>query len=172
MQKYKDYQPTGFDRPGLGIHHNMEDQAEWLVPGISQNRDSGCLARSNFECFQKYLEDIEDEGNTWQIHRFGHWACGWFEIFTIKPGSEAETLARETENALSNYPVIDDMHFSELEEEEANETWSGMDIDERVQMIQQLEPRYDGKPVSIFSARHDYFPSDDQGAIRQHLVDY
>ena len=68
--------------------------------------------------------------------------------------------------------MIDDEHFSELEEEEANETWSGMDIDERVQMIQQLEPRYDGKPVSIFSARHDYFPSDDQGAIRQHLVDY
>lgn len=170
MQKYKDYQPTEFDRSGLGILHNMKDQANWFVPDISQTRDSGCLTRSNFECFQKHLEKIEDEGNTWQIHRFGHWACGWFEIFTIKPGSEAETLARETENALENYPVIDEEHFCELEEEEASETWQGMDISERVELIQRLEPRYDGKPISIFSARRDYFPNDDQGTIREYLI--
>jgi hypothetical protein len=170
MQKYKDFRPTGFDRPGLGIYSNMEDQAGWLVPGIAQNRDSGCLARSNFECFQKYLEEIEEEGNTWQIHRFGHWGNGWFEIFTIKPETAAATLAQETEDALENYPVIDEEHFCELEEEEANETWSSFSIDERVELIQRVQPNYDGKPVSIFSARHDYYPNDDQGTMKYHLV--
>ena len=99
---YKDYAPTPCDPKGLNLH----DQQDWIVLPCGQNRDSGPLQKSNFECL---LKDFGGESETVEVHRFGHWACGWFEIIIVHP-SLAEKV-EDWEEALNNYPVVDEEDY-------------------------------------------------------------
>jgi len=116
MQTYSQFRPTGFDARGL----SLPDQQNWLVAPCGRNRDSDALTESNFRCC---LKALGGESDTVEVHRFGHWACGWLEIIIVQPGSDAERIANEIESSLADYPVLDDMDFSELENEQANEVW-------------------------------------------------
>jgi hypothetical protein len=122
MQTYASYRPTGFDPPGLaatrmGHDEDDTDRSAWLV-ALGQNRDSGTAARSNFRVALRSLETVDPDGKDHEIHRFGHWACGWLEIIIVRPGTAAHQDAWETECALANYPILDEMDWSELESEE------------------------------------------------------
>lgn len=123
MQTYSKFRPTGFDCAGLAL----DDHQDWLVAPVSTNRDADCLTRSNWYVV---TSDI-GEGDDAEIHRFGHWACGWFEIMIVRPGSDAARKAEEWEGALSDYPVASDDHFSDLEYTEVQEYWARMPLDER-----------------------------------------
>lgn len=114
MQQYKDYDPTGFDGKGCFL----EDQQDWWVVPVGRNRDSEALAESNFAAA---LEILGGESETVEVHRFGHWACGWFEIIIVHPDrlEDAESI----EKALSDYPVLDDQDFSRREWEAFEENW-------------------------------------------------
>lgn len=63
--RYKEFRPTQFDAKGLGL----EDQQDWIVVPVSQNRDSGPFEESNFTSALKILggesEDVE-------VHQFNH----------------------------------------------------------------------------------------------------
>jgi hypothetical protein len=91
----------------------------WLV-GPSRTRDSDCLEESNFAVI---LTDLGGEGDNVQVHRFGHWACGWYELILIRPETPEAASWAEWEGALANYPVASDEDFREREEVAANETW-------------------------------------------------
>ena len=83
---------------------------------ISQSRDSDTLELSNFATAFEMLggEEIADL----EIHRMGHWACGWVETITVNPKNiELLTKAWEIKQALENYPVLDDMDYSNREHE-------------------------------------------------------
>jgi hypothetical protein len=67
------------------------------------------------------LEILGGESETCEVHRFGHWGPGWFEIIILHPDRESE--ADEIEGALANYPVLSDDDFSGLESEETFEAW-------------------------------------------------
>ena len=110
MQKYSDYRPTGFDAAGL----NLPDRQDWRVLPLLQTRDSGTLARSNVIAAREMLGDGDDV----EIHSFGHWACGWFEIIIVRPDSPAEVIARDICQRLEDYPVLDDDRHSEMEWDE------------------------------------------------------
>ncbi len=116
MQTYKQFKPTGFDCKGLGL----EDRQDWLV-SLSRNRDSDTLTESNFAVA---LDTMGGESDTVEVHRFGHWACEWFEIILVCPGTSAAKEAEEIEAALADYPVLDDTDFSEREQAEADQTWA------------------------------------------------
>lgn len=125
MISYSKFRPTGFDCAGLGC----EDQQDWLVAPVAQNRDSDCLTRSNWEVV---TADIEKAGpDDCQIHRFGHWANGWFEIMLVRPDSPAAKCAEEWEAALSDYPVASDDHFSDLEYTETLAYWERLSLESR-----------------------------------------
>lgn len=117
MQRYAEFAPTQFDTAGLGL----EDRQDWLVAPVSQTRDSEALSRSNF---RSLLKAIGGPSETVEVHRFGHWGPGWFEIILVAPGSPAEAICDEAESALEDYPVYDDMDFSALEYEEYGEWWA------------------------------------------------
>lgn len=119
MKTYKTFRPTGFDTAGLGC----DDQQDWLVHPCSHNRDSDCLTESNWDVSVKDLAKVDPEGLDHEIHRFGHWACGWFEIILVRPDTAAAKDAEETEAALENYPVLNDSDFSEKEQEAADLAW-------------------------------------------------
>ena len=118
MKTYKEFRPTGFDShieiPG------DEDRESWLVLPCGRNRDSDCLDESNFH---SALKSLEGEGEDVEVHRFGHWACGWFEIIIARPDTKAAKEAADIEAALADYPILDENDYSERETEAANETW-------------------------------------------------
>lgn len=111
MQKYKDFRPTAFDAKGLGL----EDRQNWLVLGVSVTRDSDELAASNFAVAQAILDSARVK---YEVHRFGHWGPGWFEIILIEP--DFERAGEDIESALASYPVLSDEHFGAVEEGEAD----------------------------------------------------
>lgn len=76
-----------------------------------------------------------DVSECYENHRFGHWACGWFEILIVKPGSDCERIALEIEASLASYPCLDEMHYSELE----NEEWD----QEEIESIARLSSWFD-----------------------------
>lgn len=89
--------------------------------GVGQSRDSDALERSNFACM---LKALGGESDTVTVMREGHWAVGWVEWIAIQQDDDkALTIADEIVAALEDYPVIDEMHWSELEHDDANETW-------------------------------------------------
>lgn len=117
MQTYSKFRPTGFDAAGICL----PDRQNWLVAPVSQTRDSGPLDKSNFETA---LEMLGGESDTIEVHRFGHWGPGWFEIVLINPeAKELVKIGDEIEGSLENYPVLDESHYSRLEHEEYIKSW-------------------------------------------------
>lgn len=119
---YATFQPTGFDSRANFVAHDSEaiDSIQsWLV-GPSRTRDSDCLEESNFAVI---LKDLGGEGDNVQVHRFGHWACGWYELILIRPETPEAASWAEWETALDDYPVADEDDFSEREQDAADETW-------------------------------------------------
>lgn len=114
MQLYKDFAPTGSDPRGLAL----DDQQNWIVVPVRRNRDSGPLDESSFAAA---LEILGGESETCEVHRFGHWACGWFEIVIVSPERAAEV--EDLESSLENYPVLNDEDFSQREHDDYIESW-------------------------------------------------
>lgn len=154
MRTYSTFRPTSFDCRGLGL----SEQQDWLVGPVSQTRDSGPLDRSNFECFVKAMGG---ESEDVQIHRFGHWGPGWFEIVLINPAKpELVKLAEEMENSLSDYPVLDEMDFSEKEHQEAEEVWRNCYREkERIEYIRKHRSQFEFRSFSdmLGCVRGNYF---------------
>jgi hypothetical protein len=58
----------------------------------------------------------------YELHNFGHWACGWFEILIVHPDSQ--DFVEEIENLLDQYPILNDDHHSNMEIEKEDQSWS------------------------------------------------
>jgi hypothetical protein len=97
-----------------------ESYDDYFRTGIGQSRDSQALERSNFVSMIKALGG---ESETVIVVRAGHWACGWVESILIHESDlKALKTANEIMEALQDYPVIDECHFSETEQEELQDT--------------------------------------------------
>lgn len=137
MQTYSEFRPTEFDRPGAFLR----EQQDWLVCPVGQNRDSGPLDQSNFACALKMLGG---ESDTVEVCRFGHWGPGWFEIIIVAPGTAAQTIAQTIEDRLEDYPVLDEMDYSQHEQDAADETWRNCYREkERIKYIRKHRSQFD-----------------------------
>lgn len=110
---YGEWSPTPSDTKGL----NLPERQGWLVAPCMSTRDSDTVERSNWQTMLADLRILNPDETDFEIHRFGHWACGWFSIVLVKPGSEAAGYAEKTRVRLEGYPVLDEMHSSMLEAE-------------------------------------------------------
>ena len=148
-----------------------------------QSRDSDCLERSNYETIFKFLKDeetrlaeLDPDGyeKAYDLNdgdlliydfRAGHWAVGWVETILMSKHAPdcLQMVVDSLLNAMADYPVFDEEHYSELEHTEAGEYWESMGVGERVELIQD-------NGGNIFAARHDYVNelADPSGS----LVDY
>jgi len=160
MTRYKDYAPTPMDPAGL----NLPDRQDWIVAPCSITRDSEALSRSNWEVMCRGLLELDPGHNDHEIHRFGHWGPGWFEIVLVRPNTPASRNATEAMCSLSDYPILDEMHFSELEWNEASNYWESLNIADRVELCQRFD-------INALQARHDYIPHDDNGSLLEYLRD-
>lgn len=150
MQTYSEFAPTGFDSKGAFLARRQD----WLVVPVTQTRDSGALDRANFKAALEQLH--RKESDDVEVHRFGHWGPGWFEIILVRPDTEAAKIGLEIEAALADYPVLDDDAFSAEEYEEAENLWSNASVKGRLWYIANCgaDPK-----VSMFAARRDELPN-------------
>jgi hypothetical protein len=139
---YKDWAPTVFDSKGL----MLDDRQDWIVVPVMQTRDSGPLDESNFAAA---LRILGGESETVEVHRFGHWGPGWFEIIIAAP--ELADKVDEIEASLADYPVLDESDYSEREWEKASEWWMSCGMRERIRICDRFHE-------SIFAARRDEIP--------------
>lgn len=159
MKTYGEFRPTQFDTRGLGL----PDRQDWLVAPCAHNRDSDTLTESNWHAQERIFQEADPRGEDREIHRFGHWGPGWFEIVLVRPGSKCASEADGIESALANYPVLDDSDFSDREHDAACEYWRAMSLRERVALLGRCE-------ACIFSARRDEIPDNDR--VWEHLREH
>lgn len=97
---------------GWGNYSGSADESwqEFVVLSVYRNRDSNILDESNFECA---LDTLGGESDDVQVHRFGHWGCGWFELLLVNPNSNKIEDAYKIQTALQNYPVLDESDYSD-----------------------------------------------------------
>lgn len=118
MEAYSTFRPTQFDH-----HYTIDGRENWLLAPVATNRDADVLTRANWRAFITLL-NCEESESTYEIHRFGHWGPGWFEIIIINPNNETLVkVGEDAESSLADYPILDEMLFSGMEQEEAREVW-------------------------------------------------
>ncbi len=148
MIRYADYRPTSSDSSGLGC----EDRQDWLVAPCGTNRGAGALQRANWKA-QKAILDAADTGEDVEEHRFGHWACGWFDIVLVRPGSKAACEASALEGALEDYPIVSEEVFSEEEAEEADQIFANCyRPKERIELLRESSSAREGMRGMTFGA--------------------
>ena len=140
MQTYAEYRPTGFDRAGAFLD---DDRQSWLVVPVMQTRDSGVLERANFEAAMEMLSGASE---TIEKHRFGHWGPGWYELILAHPSRSEEVHA--IEDALDDYPVLDEELLSKYEidvEDQCWELWGANDLQESIEakFSEEIEATHD-----------------------------
>ena len=116
MRTYSEHVPTAFDS-----HIELDGREDWLVAPVSRHRDTAsALELANW---QAQLEALGGESDDVEVHRFGHWGHGWYEIVLVSPerGGDVEALY----SALEDYPVLNDDLQSEIEHEAAYESFQG-----------------------------------------------
>jgi hypothetical protein len=125
------YTPEHLDRwtsedPAFGGAANYcgADLSAFYVAPISNGRDtSDAITLSNWRVISAELEKLAQHDDS-GAHRFGHWACGWYELWLIHE-SDAAALqcADQWAASLADYCVADESDWSELESEHEAEAW-------------------------------------------------
>ena len=148
MQKYKEYAPTGWDSAGAFL----PDHADWEVFPCGINRDSRLLDTSNWEVALKELDELEG----YEVYRFGHWACGWFEVILLESGTPAHDKAIEMAKRMEDYPILDEEDHSNREYEATFEN-----IECQLRMMNVVEELPDDMAGQLLS----WFWEHDQSAV-------
>lgn len=103
--------PTIFDDAS---NYTGTDLSSFLTVPVSRTRDSGPLDESNFE---EAVRLLGGESDTVQIRRFGHWACGWYELLLVDPSDAAAVrIGGDIERRLEDYPVLNEEDYSTEEQ--------------------------------------------------------
>ena len=139
---YKEFKPTSVDG-----HIDLDGREAWLVAPVSINRDTeDSLTLSNWAS----LREMFPESETVEIHRFGHWGPGWFELMLLDPCHAKEL--EDVERALEDYPVLDDEKMSEIEREQELEAWDNCWRREFTDELREVYPEYDDLPSKVTAA--------------------
>ena len=145
--QYSDHVPTCFDH-----HIEIDGRERWLVCPVSITRDTADpVTLSNWAA---QLDALGGECDTVEVHRFGHWGPGWYELLLVHPSrvEDVHDIAR----ALDNYPVLDDEDLSGLEAELSDEAWETVYRREMVDALSH-ESRW-----SVGGPRPDFQYCDDE----------
>ena len=130
---------------------------------LGRHRDSDIITESNFNVA---LERLGGESDTVKVVRESHWAVGWVEWIAIhESDNEALELARDMVDSLNDYPILNESDFSGREWDAAHEYWESLDLSERVDLCRD-------SAISIFAARCESIPPQDNGPIYERCLGY
>lgn len=108
--------------PKAGNWHDFEsfcwferpDDADEFCIYHLDHRDSELLDQSNANSIRQALEPFEDEV---RLETFSHWAVGWIDAVAVRVGTRAYRTLCEIIDRLSEYPILDEMDYSNREYE-------------------------------------------------------
>lgn len=145
MQLYKDYQPTQFDSKS-NFMGNTENIDNWYVAPVIKTRDAKIFDQVNFDAV---LELLGGESDKVEIHSFGHWACGWYELILVHPDLKGDL--EKLEKRLNDYPVLNEDEYSNRVFNAACDYWAEASIRDRIEICKDNN-------ISIFASRSDCLP--------------
>jgi hypothetical protein len=136
------FEPEYLKRWTKPDHYAGASWPEYYSSGVGQSRDSDALERSNFACM---LRALGGESDTVLVVHEGHWAVGWVEWIAVHESNEdALRAADDIKRELEDYPVVNEDHWSGLEIEDANETWTNCFNDqERLAYIRENRSQFE-----------------------------
>lgn len=142
------------------------DNGDWLCV-LGQSRDSDTIERSNFQVACDMFDEIDPDGYT--IERESHWAVGWVETLLVDPSKpDMVQQAEDIQAALEDYPLLDEMHHSNLEYEEYMEWW---EYDGESQLRREIEKRLENRGLNRLAALvYEIYLSDALEYARQHVA--
>lgn len=96
----------------------------WTLGPVIQTRDSGIRGKANASTIKTMLKSDPSLEDDWEITGCKHWAVGWVDQLSFRVIDEEGELTRISRvikgifDSLSEYPVLDDSLYSEMEYEE------------------------------------------------------
>lgn len=101
-----------------------------------QHRDSDALDRSNHEVIRDAL--LEARPDSFRVEGYSHFLVGWVDVIRIDTSDpQAVAAAKSWHDALENYPVADDEHFSQTEHEEDQEYYRYGGRDDAIEILKK-----------------------------------
>src|SRR5512139_3521144 len=91
---------------------------EWECAPCGVTRDSDALTRANFDALCDRLDNVDPNGDDWEILWFNHFACGWVEQMFVRPGTRLAEICAETRASLAQYPCLNEDLWLQYENEE------------------------------------------------------
>jgi hypothetical protein len=146
--------PSGWDSSANYIGETLFNGLEVVM---TRSRESDLLTESNWDTA---LTMLGGESDSVVIHRFGHWACGWWEALCVMPNTAAYIIGEDIVKSLANYPVLDEEDWSQREDEEAQQVWADRYNDrERVEYIRNSRNEFNFHDFAemLAVARGKYF---------------
>lgn len=139
----------------------------------SRNRESTILENCNYQSILNELKELDCETSGKKERpkvydfRAGHWACGWVEYIIIERDAHSAVLERACEilSALADYPVYNEVEYSNKQNEEIHDYWLRISLRERLAWCADVG-------TSIFSARHEAIEENIYEALSQHEMFY
>jgi len=116
-----------------------------------QHRDSDLVVRANWRTFMDVVETFENEkiesdtdtDGEWFIEttNASHWAVGWVEGLLVHKDAPQEMIEKfeGMVAALTDYPLLDDSLYYEMEHSEAGEYWDDMSEDQKMDFCEEEE---------------------------------
>ena len=103
-----------------------DNPKEWAIVYTS-NRDSGSLGRANAIVIAKAMDPYLETDDA-LAQRHNHWAVGHVDGYAIRvfrDGAVTDAFCKwmELQERLDDYPVLDEDVWSEVQQEEINDSW-------------------------------------------------
>ncbi len=150
--------PKHLERWTRPDHYMGASWPDYFSAGVGQSRDSQAWERSNFRVM---LAALGGESETVLVIRESDWAVGWVEWIAIhESDAKALGVADAQAQRLADYPVLDEMDCSELENEDAQEVWANCyDNADRLAYIREHRSQFDFRSLSdlLGCVRGHYF---------------
>jgi hypothetical protein len=130
----------------MPTHYSGETWPDYYSSGFGQSRDSDALERSNFAVACQSIASASTlHDDPPRIVREGHFLVGWVEWLAIHQDDESALAEAEALcERYNNYPILDEEHFCNLEQKEAEETWRNCySPQERVKYIREHRSQFE-----------------------------
>ncbi len=85
-----------------------KEKAGWLIAPCTISALSDEVENCNFD---EQLNRLRQAQADHQLLNFGHWAVGFVKIVIVPPTGKAYDLCKAIENALEDYPLLNDMLY-------------------------------------------------------------
>lgn len=120
-------------RPGSFAYFGEDEEdrkrmfVTWALGPVIETRDSGIMEKANAEALKRFLASDPSLDGEYRFTEASHWACGWvthlsFHAYTsdedrTKEPTRIACILAEWFRQLDEYPIADEMLYSEMEME-------------------------------------------------------